>query len=189
MKQFDFDKFMISGYSHFPVPFEVLMETQAVIDQEEWIDHPDRSVSSPKWRETVTDEMIAPPYQMLVDYTDKFINETFGHTFKRICVDMWKGTVPLQYHNCDVNRVQLFLYFGPTVWPQDAGGLLLVKNILAETVDTIEPTFGTAVILNGLTPGYVHAVTELDQRYQDDRIIVAIDYKHYHEEVRNETMR
>lgn len=174
---FDFDQFMSHGFSYWPAAYNVIEESAIAVRHERWVEVGDHQWA-PTWESS---GVLSPRYSLLVQWMDFFVNNAFGPSFKRIQTDLWMGSKELPYHNCDVDRVQLFAYLGADEWHPEAGGRLLIRNELSGQVTTIEPTLGTCVILNGLTQGYQHAVEPMNPLYATDRVIFAVDYKTFKE--------
>lgn len=170
MSVFDFNQFMQQGFSYFPVAYNVTEEAVAALKTEKW-----QAVDQHQWVPSLPQYLSR--YQLSLQWMDFFVRNTFGDSFVRIQADMWKGSKPLQFHNCDTNRLQLFSYLGAQQWNPNAGGRLLVRNQLSGEQTAIDPSCGTCVILNGITQGFQHAVEPLDPQFAEDRIILAVDYK------------
>lgn len=158
---FDPVNFNMIGCCKIELDSSVLEQIRSAVENEQWEQPTPEGVSFASW---ISSGSLNPPaYMTLLDHIDQVTGQLFGSGYKRHMVSMWSGGEQLNWHNhVDDNELKDFhwiVYLGSDDWCEQAGGLLQAKNSMMDDVLTVEPTYGTAVLLNNSHPAYLHKVT------------------------------
>lgn len=184
MEQFDFNQFVMTGFSEVELDRSFLEALRPVVANQDWVDAASEDgLQEADWchsgRYVQKNIVIPDAYKPFLDYIDTLTRRFFGENVQRDIVSLWLGGEELDWHehitDREVEDLHWLIYLGSNEWHPDAGGLLLLKNAqLPDIIHTIVPTYGTAVVLNNSNQTYLHKVTKFTPL--STRIVLQVGY-------------
>lgn len=153
------------GFCYIDLDEQVLADVKSVVQGASYASTEKDGTGDVIWPRDADGKEIRPvEYERLVEHIISHVSDLFGSQMTCTSIVTWTGSELLGWHHHmtdgEVEDYHVLLYLGDDEWHPEAGGLLELKNaLIPETIFSVVPKYGTAVLLNNTNANFLHRVT------------------------------